>query len=198
MRACCGSACRAVQWWARAQWSSALAGVTASACIYRVPSRPAWNTRYTLLQFNLTAGILGPLFAAVVSGGDLGRLALGAATFAGAQFVLLALRMFRCISSDSLELRGTARLLSTVLAGRLLLRGALLALGAIVLPLLAGPAGAFAVGTATAAHEAGHSVLVVALLLAVAGEIVGRYLFFVSVVPKHLAAPYIASASEAA
>jgi DMSO reductase anchor subunit len=40
-------------------------------------------------------------------------------------------------------------------------------------------------------------VLVVALLLAVAGEIVGRYLFFVSVVPKHLAAPYIASASEA-
>jgi formate dehydrogenase iron-sulfur subunit len=174
-----------------------VAGVTTSACIYRVPSRPAWNTRYTLLQFNLTAGILGPLFAAVVSGGDLGRLALGAATFAGAQFVLLALRMFRCISSDSLELRGTARLLSTVLAGRLLLRGALLALGAIVLPLLAGPAGAFAVGTATAAHEAGHSVLVVALLLAVAGEIVGRYLFFVSVVPKHLAAPYIASASEA-
>jgi formate dehydrogenase iron-sulfur subunit len=174
-----------------------LAGVTASACIYRVPSRPAWNTRYTLLQFNLTAGILGPLFAAVVSGGDLGRLGLGAATFAGAQFVLLALRMFRCISSDSLELRGTARLLSTVLAGRLLLRGALLALGAIVLPLLAGPAGALAVGAATAAQKAGHSVLVVALLLAVAGEIVGRYLFFVSVVPKHLAAPYIASASEA-
>ena len=26
-----------------------IAGVTASACIYRVPSRPAWNTRYTLL-----------------------------------------------------------------------------------------------------------------------------------------------------
>jgi formate dehydrogenase iron-sulfur subunit len=174
-----------------------VAGVTTSACIYRVPSRPAWNTRYTLLQFNLTAGILGPLFAAVVSGGDLGRLGLGAATFAGAQFVLLALRMFRCISSDSLELRGTARLLSTVLAGRLLLRGALLALGAIVLPLLAGPAGALAVGAATAAQKAGHSVLVVALLLAVAGEIVGRYLFFVSVVPKHLAAPYIASASEA-
>ena len=52
---------------------------------------------------------------------------------------LAALAMFRCISSDSLELRGTARLLSTVLAGPLLARGVLLALGAIVLPLLAGP-----------------------------------------------------------
>ena len=28
-----------------------LAGVTASACIYRVPSRPAWNTPFTLVQF---------------------------------------------------------------------------------------------------------------------------------------------------
>jgi Fe-S-cluster-containing dehydrogenase component/DMSO reductase anchor subunit len=173
-----------------------LAGVTASACIYRVPSRPAWNTRYTLLQFNLTAGILGPLFAAVVSGGDLRRLALGAATFAGAQLVLLALRMFRCISADSLELRGTARLLSTVLAGRLLLRGVLLALGAIVLPLLAGSVGPVERSPAALAGD-GYYLLVAALLLAVTGEIVGRYLFFVSVVPKHLAAPYIASASEA-
>ena len=51
-------------------------------------------------------------------------------------FVLIALRLFRCISSDRLELRGTARLLSTVLARKLLLRGGLLALGAVVLPLL--------------------------------------------------------------
>jgi hypothetical protein len=37
-----------------------------------------------------------------------------------------------------------------------------------------------------------------ALLLAVGGEILGRYLFFVSVVPKHMAAPYVAAASEGA
>jgi DMSO reductase anchor subunit len=166
-----------------------VAGVTSSACIYRVPSRPAWNTPYTLLQFNLTAAVLGPLFAAAVAGGNLRWLAIGATTMASAQFVLLALRFFRCISSDSLELRGTARLLSTVLKGRLILRAALLAIGAIAIPLLIAGAGA--------AAEAGNSVLLLALLLAVAGEIVGRYLFFVSVVPKHLAAPYIASASEA-
>jgi hypothetical protein len=43
-----------------------LGGVTASAYIYRVPSRPAWNTRFTLVRFNLTALTLGPLFAAAV------------------------------------------------------------------------------------------------------------------------------------
>ncbi|MEQ1573998.1 MAG: DmsC/YnfH family molybdoenzyme membrane anchor subunit, partial [Vicinamibacterales bacterium] len=44
-----------------------IAGVTASACIYRVVSRPAWNTPYTLLQFNVTAAVLGPLLAAAVN-----------------------------------------------------------------------------------------------------------------------------------
>jgi DMSO reductase iron-sulfur subunit len=176
-----------------------IAGVTSSACIYRVPSRPAWNTPYTLLQFNLTAAVLGPLFAAAIAGGNLRGLAIGATTMASAQFVLLALRFFRCISSDSLELRGTARLLSTVLKGRLILRGALLAIGAIALPLLvagSAPAAAFA-AAASAPREAGQYLLLAALLLTTVGEIVGRYLFFVSVVPKHLAAPYIASASEA-
>ena len=41
-------------------------------------------------------------------------------------------------------------------------------------------------------------VFAAALTLALVGEILGRYLFFVSVVPKHLAAPYVAAASEAA
>ena len=63
-----------------------------------------------------------------------------------------------------------------------------LAIGAIALPLLAtglpdGP---------------GRLLMLGALLVALAAELIERYLFFVSVVPKHLAAPYIASASEAA
>jgi Fe-S-cluster-containing dehydrogenase component/DMSO reductase anchor subunit len=159
-----------------------LAGVMASGCIYRVPSRPVWNSPSTPGQFTLTAGILGPLFAAAVGAGDQRSLALTAATMAGAQFALLALLFFRCIDADSLELRGTARLLSTVLARRMLLRSALLGLGAVVLPLW-GP---------------GAALGGLALVLAAAAEILGRHLFFVSVVPKHLAAPYVASASEAA
>jgi len=172
-----------------------VAGVLASASIYRVPARPAWNTPYTLLQFSLTAGILGPLFAAAAGVGDSRWLAIGAASMAGAQAAVFALRFFRCIASDSLELKGTARLLSTVLAGRLLLRALLLALGAVVLPLMAAgtwlrtPAGI--VGTSL------QLVMLASLILAVVAELLERYLFFVSVVPRHMAAPYIASAREA-
>ena len=38
----------------------------------------------------------------------------------------------------------------------------------------------------------------VAFALAFAGEVVGRYLFFVSVVPTHMATPYLELGSEAA
>ncbi|HLG54067.1 MAG TPA: DmsC/YnfH family molybdoenzyme membrane anchor subunit [Vicinamibacterales bacterium] len=175
-----------------------VAGVVASACIYRVPSRPAWNTPLTVLQFLLTGAVLGPLFVGALGVGDERWLATGAMAVAGAQLVLLALRFFRLTASDSLELQGTARLLSTVLARRFVLRGALLVLGAIVLPLLAGPAAAFASDAASAPKEAGPYVLSAGFLLALAGEILGRYLFFVSVVPTHMTAPYVAAGSEAA
>jgi Fe-S-cluster-containing dehydrogenase component/DMSO reductase anchor subunit len=182
--------------WLRVPGSAVLGGVTAllgvggvvaSASIYRVPSRPAWNTRYTIVQFSLTAALLGPLVAAAAAAGDPGLLAVAAATAAGAQFVVLALGFFRCIASDSLELRGTARLLSTAFARHVLLRGVLLAAGGIVLPLLARPAGAD-----------GHPLLIAALLAALSAEVLGRYLFFVTVVPRHFAAPYLPAAREAA
>jgi Fe-S-cluster-containing dehydrogenase component/DMSO reductase anchor subunit len=155
-----------------------LAGVTASACIYRVPSRPAWNTPLTLIQFNLTAALLGLLFAAAIGVGDASWLAPAAVAAAGVQLALLAFRFLRLIASDSIELKGTARLLSTVLASRFVARGALVVVGGVVLPLAGMP--------------------VLALLLAGAGEFLGRYLFFVSVVPKHMAAPYLGLESEAA
>ena len=101
---------------------------------------------------------------------------------------VFALRFFRAVASDSLELKGTARLLSTVLAGRLVARGILLAVGAIALPMLATGLG----------DGPGQLLMGVALIVTLAAELIERYLFFVSVVPKHLAAPYIASASEAA
>ena len=83
-------------------------------------------------------------------------------------------------ASDSFELQASARLLSTVLATRFLARGALLIFGGIVLPLLLPTSfGMFA-----------------SLALTLGGEILGRYLFFVSVVPKNMAASYL-SAVEA-
>ncbi len=154
-----------------------MGGVVASAYIYRVPSRPAWNTPFTLVQFTLTAATLGPLFAAAIGVGSPRWLAVVAATMAGAMLVILALRFFRLSASDGVELQATARLLSTTLAPRLVTRGVLLALGAIALPLFTG-------------HPA---ALWVAFALALGGEVLGRYLFFVSAVPKHMAAPYLGS-----
>ncbi|MGH9493781.1 MAG: hypothetical protein ACRD3B_02185, partial [Candidatus Sulfotelmatobacter sp.] len=77
-------------------------------------------------------------------------------------------------ASDSFELQASARLLSTTLARQLLLRSALLLAGGIALPLVVS-----------------RLAWVVALLLALSGEIVSRYLFFVSVVPKNIAASYL-------
>jgi DMSO reductase anchor subunit/ferredoxin len=152
-------------------------GVTASACIYRVPSRPAWNTPLTLVQFNLTALTLGPLLAAATGAGSARGLAVAAAAMAGAQFIVLATKYFNLSGGDTIELKASSKLLATTFRRHLIVRGALLALGAIALPLFT-------------SHPV---VLWIAFGLALASETIGRYLFFVSAVPKHLAAPYLGS-----
>jgi DMSO reductase anchor subunit len=158
-----------------------MAAVTASACIYRVPSRPAWNSPLTVLQFHLTAAALGPLLALAAGASAARWPAYAAAAMASSQLVLVAVRFVGLIAADSIELRGTARLLSTTLRVPFLARGVLLAVGGVLLPLVA------------------NGVLMwAALCLALAGELLGRYLFFVSVVPKHMATPYLEAGSEAA
>jgi DMSO reductase anchor subunit len=152
-------------------------GVTASACIYRVPSRPAWNTPLTLVQFNLTALTLGPLFAAATGAGSPRWLAVASAAAAGAQFVVLALKFFNLSGSETMEARASSTLLTRTFRGLFIARGVLLALGAIALPLFAPQ----------------PIVLWCALTLTLAAETIGRYLFFVSAVPKHLVAPYLGS-----
>jgi formate dehydrogenase iron-sulfur subunit len=172
--------------WAR--WPAALAlgaltvalgvgGVTASACIYRVPSRPAWNTSLTLVQFNLTALTLGPLFAAATGAGSARSLAIAAAVMAGGQFVVLATKFFNLSGGDTTELRASSKLLATTFRPHLIARGALLAVGGMALPLFTS-----------------HSVVLwIAFGLVLTSETIGRYLFFVSAVPKHLVSPYLGS-----
>ncbi|MBV9180138.1 MAG: dimethyl sulfoxide reductase anchor subunit, partial [Acidobacteria bacterium] len=152
-------------------------GITASACIYLVRARPAWNTPHTIAEFFLTGAILGPLFQANVAS-DGHQLCLGLAVTAGAaQLLNQALKFLRLTRADSFELQSSARLLSTVLAWHFVLRGALLITGAIALPLFSSTPAAIAA----------------AFLAALCGEILGRYLFYVSVVPKNIAAPYLAT-----
>ncbi len=165
-----------------------IAGVTASGCIYRVPSRPAWNTPLTLVQFNLTAAALGPLLAAALGASDARGLSLAAAAMGGAQLVFVALRFVRLVAGNTIELQGTARLLSTTLKPQFIASGVMLAVGGVALPLVA----IGAIGTTSTA------TWWAALLVTLAAEILGRYLFFVSVVPKHMATPYLQIGREAA
>jgi formate dehydrogenase iron-sulfur subunit len=157
-------------------------GITASACIYLVPARPAWNSKHTIADFFLTAAILGPLFAANIGAGSGRLLDLIYVAAAFAQLLNHALRFLWLTASDSFELQASSRLLSTVLASRFLLRGALLITGGIALPLFSSGR----IGSASA------------FIAALVGEILGRYLFYVSVVPKNIAAAYLTSAKEAA
>ena len=124
-------------------------------------------------------------------------LAIGAASMAGGQAAVFVLRFLRCVAADSLELKGTARLLSTVLAGPLLLRGLLLMVGGVALPLVAGGP-LIARDQAIGSGGAAQAVMAAALICALVSEMLERYLFFVSVVPRHMTAPYIAPASEVA
>lgn len=159
-----------------------IAGVTASACIYLVRARPAWNSGHTVAEFFLTSFILGPLFAAVIGAAGGRWLVLVCVAACSAQLLNCALRFLRLIASDSFELQSSARLLSTVLASRLLLRSALLIGGGIALPLF----------------SPSRLSLAVALVTVLTGEIMGRHLFYVSVVPKNMAASYLSTGKEAA
>jgi DMSO reductase iron-sulfur subunit len=158
-----------------------LGGISASAWIYRVPARPAWNSKYTVVDFFLTGAVLGPLLVGA-TGVSVGHgLVLASIVAAGLQLLNQAVKFLWMTATDSFELQATARMLSTILASRFLLRGALLIVGGIVVPLFSNQ----------------PLMLSAAFVMALAGEIIGRYLFFVSVVPKNMASSYIAGREAA-
>ena len=159
-----------------------VAGVFSSARIYVVPARPTWNSKRTVLDFFLTAILLGTLLALAIGIGDRILLTFAAMAAGAANFTAQILRYVWLKSSSVSERNASAKLLSGILAGRFRERLALLAIGGVVLPLV----------------TSGYAGATLALLLAFGGEILGRYLFFVSVVPKNMAASYLAPKQEAA
>ncbi|HXF25892.1 MAG TPA: DmsC/YnfH family molybdoenzyme membrane anchor subunit, partial [Bryobacteraceae bacterium] len=143
------------------------AGITASAYIYLVPARPAWNSAHTLVDFYLTALLLGSLFVGAL-GADVRAWWVCAA--AGAQLLNQAAKFARLCWSAEFEKRASARLLGSDLQKLVTCRIVLLIAGGILIPL--------------------RGYWIAALLAAFAGEIVSRYLFFVSVVPKNMPAAF--------
>lgn len=146
-----------------------MAGVFCSACIYLVPARPAWNSWTTVAGFFATGAVLGPVFAALFGAPLWSELAwTGIAVQWGAEVGKLLWMQ----GSSEFELRQSGQLLRHQLWRHWLLRMALLGLGAALLP-VSTPA---------------------AFVLLLGSEILGRYLFFVGVVPRNMAATFLGGA----
>jgi DMSO reductase anchor subunit len=169
-----------------------IAGILASAYIYLVPARPAWNTPHTPVDFLLSAALLGsaaaPLLIDITTAlRTIPQLhALTSLPTATASFPLWPLilsstlwivnhiiRTARLHHAPVYERRATASLLNTQN-----LRGVFLVSFAFV-------------GLAILLSLAGMPVL--ALPTVLAGVISARYLFFVSVVPLNMALTFVRS-----
>ena len=157
-----------------------LAGVTCSARIYMVRARPAWLSGYTLAEFFSTALFLGPLFvqtllAHTMSGAIPPWIRFASVGGASAQLIVQSLKFLLLSRSDLFELRASSLLLAGRLRNLFLTRLAvLIAVASVLSPSLA---------------EGGWTVTA-AFASALASEWLGRYLFFVSVVPKNIAAAF--------
>jgi formate dehydrogenase iron-sulfur subunit len=158
------------------------AGVTCSARIYIVPARPAWFSGYTIAEFYSSALLLGPLFVQMVEGQVPSWVRFAAIAGAASQLITQLLKFLWESRSDLFELRASSLLLSGRLQNLFVTRLAVLAVAGVVLPLIA-------------THG---SIVVIAFGAALAGEWLGRYLFFVSVVSKNIAAAFTSGERRAA
>ena len=156
------------------------AGVYASGRLYLVPARPVWNSRRTLVSFFTTGVSLGPLVTlfcldrAVVDPAWIALLLGASALGTLLQLAVHAHLVGTVRRRDDRQHRGTATLLLErfrgLFAARLVLAGTglVLLLAATAVPL----------ASAAAAGRFGTGLVVLAL-----GEVFGRYLFYVTVVP---------------
>ncbi|MDP8937189.1 MAG: dimethyl sulfoxide reductase anchor subunit [Actinomycetota bacterium] len=164
-----------------------LAGVYASARLYLVPARPVWNSRRTPVAFFATAASTGPLLTLLCL--DRTRLrpgwvaALLAVAAAGTVTqVAVHAQLARAVRRrNDRQHRGTAFLLldrfRILFAGRLVIAGAGL--------LLLASAATVPVAGAAAGGRLATGLVVIAL-----GELAGRFLFYVTVVPYKVAGSF--------
>lgn len=148
-----------------------LVSMYSTARLYLVAGRPAWNSPLTVMDFFLTGATLGPLLLASLGARDGPVLLVAAALAALTQILVETWRLLSLVRSREHEKQATARLLCGPLSRLFLLRLGLLAAGAMGLPAAGFPVAGFAA--------------------AFVASLLGRYLFFVSVVPKNMAMPFL-------
>jgi DMSO reductase anchor subunit len=157
---------------------SGFAGVFCSARIYVVLARPAWNSPFTISDFFATAFLLGPLLLRPFGFSASHGLANAAIAGAVVQLMVQVAKLGWLAFSDVYELQASSLLLRNHFRGVLAARLALLIIGGVILPM-----------ASTLEWTA-----IAALTLALAGEFIGRWLFFVTVVPKNMGAAFILGA----
>ncbi|MBL8034830.1 MAG: dimethyl sulfoxide reductase anchor subunit [Leptospiraceae bacterium] len=163
---------------------SGIIAILSSAFIYMVPARPAWYTPATVYRFLATAFTLGPTVVALLlqlAGVASSPLYFFTLIAGGVQMTILARNFLHLGSSTEHELKGTARLLTINFRRLFYARLITLFAAAILLPLVLVRLG----------NMLPPSVQLVfggfALVMLAFSEFAGRYLFFVTVVPKNMA-----------
>lgn len=163
-----------------APWCGALTallgicGVSASARLYLAPGRPAWNSPITIADFWSTTALLGSCGANILThGASQARFAVLLAF--GFAVLTAATKMMWLGRSHVHELHSTWQLLTTAFSNHLLVRFMAQVIALALLPL---------------ASAAWIPIAIAALMIA--GEFIGRYLFFVTVVPTNMAREYLA------
>ncbi|ADW67203.1 DmsC/YnfH family molybdoenzyme membrane anchor subunit [Granulicella tundricola] len=160
-------------------------GTLASAAIYLVKARPAWNTAHTPADFILTAALLGSLLAAALAGTTL-RLPIFP-TFATATPNALALILL-CAGSWLINQTVRAVRLRRAAAFEARAAWALLS-GDATWPVAAGCVLLLLFALIATADGSAP----IALGLAFASVLLSRYLFFVTVVPLNMALTFVRS-----
>lgn len=162
------------------------AGVYASARLYMVPARPVWNSPRTIAAFFLSGMAVGPVVTLGVMGaGHVGQswahllLGISAAGLLGQFLVQLSL-LAGLIGRQELEYRGSAHLLVYRFRSLFLLR-----VGLSVAAL-----GFLAIAAATGAPL---PLLVIAGVVCAISELIGRYLFYVTVVSMNMPGSFFRS-----
>ena len=152
-----------------------LIAVYASARLYMVAARPAWDSLHTILEFYLTAAFTGLLLASLFAPSPRHALVRAAACGALALACQQLIKMISLRRASLFERRASGELLHYRLFPLFATRLCSLIVIALGLNFL----------------TENLRLRIFCLALAIGSELLGRYLFFVSVVPKNMAASYL-------
>lgn len=162
------------------------AGLYASSRLYMVPARPVWNSRRTIVAFFLTGVAVGPLVTLAVIDREVLEptwltliLGIAAAGILGQLLVQLSL-LAGLVGKAELEYHGSAHLLVYRFRGLFLAR---IGLALAALMFLA----------VSAMLDAPLALVLAALVTAATSELIGRYLFYVTVVSMNMPGSFFRS-----